>query len=316
MGFNISGIINSKMSDKAVIQFEERFDLKLERIDEVITLAQASENKYDSAYVDFYFTRKGYIVFFDNNLTKRAKLDILSEDSDSEIIHFDFSETSMAFIFRKYNKGSFEWKFGALWEGEYQTIGDNMLGIDENTDIIFDTFSKLTEDYLDFNFGKMEDTIKLFRFKIISKEYSVEYIDKRNKYQKNLLIDYFKLRNNKISLFKISFQHAIPLVVSLLALCLKISWILKFLCFFYISIIAMILAKFSPKMSKSILVFYLTLILSLFFLKNHDALMGITLFLVLIHLIVSTNTVLSLKKDLMVLRNVKNQFGLIELLKK
>jgi hypothetical protein len=168
VGFNISGIINSGATEKAILDFENEFNIKLKPIKNKVAFYEATNSKYESKFVDFYFTDKGFIAFCDNNLFKSGSIRQLSETNKSEIIHFDFSETSMAFYIEKYTNGSSEWKTGVLFEEKFTHIGDNILNINENTDVIFDTFSKLTEEYLGFNFGKMNLEVNVKRFEFIS----------------------------------------------------------------------------------------------------------------------------------------------------
>ena len=163
MGYNLSGLlIKPAVTDKTLL--EQALGWKL--VDETtVSFEEASLNKYDNAYVDIYHTAQGTLVLSDQAFYEREQgLKQLSKGG--ELLVFGLSETAMVFFFQQFAGGQLQWEDGVSMDGEGERLGNSHLNLDEDTDIVFDTFGELTVRYLGANFHQVPLETPITRYRV------------------------------------------------------------------------------------------------------------------------------------------------------
>jgi hypothetical protein len=161
MGFNLFGfLIKTSVQDKTV--FEQSLNLELK--DAGLTfLEDAMLNKYGSPYFDVYKTDNGTIIFCDDSYYDNdpglAKLSL-----EADVITFNMSETSMGFFFKQFSNGALQWEEGILFEETIRRMGEDHLQITDKTDVVFDTFAKITTEYLGINIHQVDPAEEVRRY--------------------------------------------------------------------------------------------------------------------------------------------------------
>lgn len=126
-----------------------------------VSFEKATLNKHDPDHLDVFHTEKGFLILCDVKAVNEKTAARLSEGTES--LTFQLSETSMTFMFEKYKDGQLVWEDGALFEGKLTRMG-RTLPIDENTDVVFDTFPELTREFTGVGFHGIELSEQVTRY--------------------------------------------------------------------------------------------------------------------------------------------------------
>ncbi|ANE51303.1 hypothetical protein [Flavisolibacter tropicus] len=173
MGYNLSGfLIKPAVTNKAILEQALGWEL----VDETtVTFEEATLNKYDNAFVDIYHTASGTLVLSDMAYYEREQ-GLKQISKEGELVVFGLSETAMVFFFQKFAGGELLWEDGISMDGEIQRMGNSELQLDEDTDIVFDTFGDLSADYLGTNFHEVPLETSVMRYRaerFIVKDFTV-----------------------------------------------------------------------------------------------------------------------------------------------
>jgi hypothetical protein len=131
--------------------------------EEKVSIEEATLNKHDPHHFDVFRTETGFLILCDSEAVNEDMAARLSEGTES--LTFRMSETSMTFMFEKYEDGKQVWEDGAVFEKKLTRLGSK-LPIDEKTDVVFRVFPVLTKEFSGVDFHGIDLSEQVTRYRL------------------------------------------------------------------------------------------------------------------------------------------------------
>jgi hypothetical protein len=161
MGFNLFGYL-VKGPFPALPALEAAFGRTIKG-ETKVSFETATLRKDDFHHLDVVRTETGFLILCDAKAVKGERAARLSAGTES--LTFLMSETSMTFMFEKYEDGKKLWEDGALFEGKLTRMGSE-LPLDEKTDVVFHTFPALTREFAGVDFHGIDLSEPVTRYRL------------------------------------------------------------------------------------------------------------------------------------------------------